>query len=454
MYATISQQGDGALGEATRPNEQPEQLQGDSEQAVRKQVIRYTAKYASWVGRPVRLVVTDSQATWPLVVDGEGNVTPDGAPDHTTSTASPPAELHAVEPPEWGQADQDSHAIESQQPDWMKSSASTQSDEPSGSAWSPPSTPRASEPGSRRPVRSARHEHPKGRWAAVLETISRQLKDRAELHEEALDAQLAKRHRVSEPNKIAVVSPKGGPGKTTIAVVLGDVLASRLPDHQIAALDFNPGGGALAAVAADDRRAERTMLELHDGRGEITSHAHLQEFVASLPSGLELLAVPPEPGLALKITPQHYAELFSDVLEPNYTGLVLDTSPDITTPVTQFALDRATQMVIVVEQGYVASGVVTNALPYLLERPAAGSDGSLATVVINKVMSDPRAGSVQTLRDEIHNINEHLTIIEVPWDLDLRSQIDAGTYTLDSVRQRSTRVPLKELALAVMERFV
>jgi MinD-like ATPase involved in chromosome partitioning or flagellar assembly len=165
---------------------------------------------------------------------------------------------------------------------------------------------------------------------------------------------------------------------------------------------------------------------------------------------LELLAVPPEPGLALKITPQHYDELFSDVLEPNYTGLVLDTSPDITTPVTQFALERATQMVIVVEQGYVASGVVTNALPYLLERPAAGSDGSLATVVINKVMSDPRAGSVQTLREEIHNINEHLTIIEVPWDLDLRSQIDAGTYTLDTVRQRSTRVPLKELALAVM----
>jgi len=48
---------------------------------------------------------------------------------------------------------------------------------------------------------------------------------------------------------VAVVSPKGGPGKTTVAVVIGDALSSRLPNQRIGAIDFNPGGGVPASLA-------------------------------------------------------------------------------------------------------------------------------------------------------------------------------------------------------------
>ena len=177
---------------------------------------------------------------------------------------------------------------------------------------------------------------------------------------------------VTDTNLPVVVSPKGGPGKTTVAVIIGDALASRLPNQRIAAIDFNPGGGALEAVATEDRAARYSMLELHDQRRQVRSHAQLQPYVASLHSGLDLLAVPPDPSLALSITPEHYAELFDRVLMPNYNVLVLDTSPDITSPVTQLALQRGTQMIIVLEQGYVSSGVVIRSLPYLLAQPAAG----------------------------------------------------------------------------------
>ena len=162
--------------------------------------------------------------------------------------------------------------------------------------------------------------------------------------------------------------------------------------------------------------------------------------------------MPPNPDLALSITPGHYAELFDEVLIPNYNVLVLDTSPDITSPVTQLALQRGTQMIIVLEQGYVSSGVVIHSLPYLLEQPAAGGDGSQAIVVINRVMTDPRAGALQPLRDEIRKAHTG-PIIEIPWDLDLRADIDSGTYALDHVKQRSTRLPLKRLALAVTQNF-
>ena len=161
----------------------------------------------------------------------------------------------------------------------------------------------------------------------------------------------------------------------------------------------------------------------------------------------------PDPGLALTIRPGHYQHLFDQVLVPNYNVLLLNTSPDITSPVTQLALQRATQMVIVLEQGYVSSGVVLRNLRYLLSQPAAGPGGSRATVVINRVLSDPRAGRLEQLREEISHTHTG-SIIEIPWDLDLRAELDAGTYTLDRVRRRSTRLPLKQLALHVAENFI
>ena len=284
----------------------------------------------------------------------------------------------------------------------------------------------------------------------LVESVNERLKDSAQREEEQLDQQFARRYVVTETNLPVVVSPKGGPGKTTVAVIIGDALASRLPNQRVAAVDFNPGGGALEAVATEDRGARFSLLQLHSDRDQVRSHAQLQPYVASLASGLDLLAVPPNPDLALSITPEHYAELFDEVLIPNYNVLMLDTSPDITSPVTQLALQRGTQMIIVLEQGYVSSGVVIHSLPYLLEQPAAGGDGSQAIVVINRVMTDPRAGALQPLRDEIRKAHAG-PIIEIPWDLDLRADIDSGTYALDHVKQRSTRLPLKQLALAVAQ---
>jgi MinD-like ATPase involved in chromosome partitioning or flagellar assembly len=135
-----------------------------------------------------------------------------------------------------------------------------------------------------------------------------------------------------------------------VTVVVGDALSSRLPNQRIAAIDFNPGGGALQAVATDERSARFTLLQLHRDREQVRSHAQLQPYVTSLHSGLDLLAVPPDPGLALTIKPHHYEQLFDEVLVPNCNVLMLDTSRDLTSPVTQLALQRGTQMVIVLEQ--------------------------------------------------------------------------------------------------------
>ena len=129
-----------------------------------------------------------------------------------------------------------------------------------------------------------------------MSSVNERLKDPAEREEEELDRHFARRYLVTDTNLPVVVSPKGGSGKTTVALILGDALASRMPNQRVAAIDFNPGGGALEAVATEDRAARFSMLQLHRDREQVRSHAQLQPYVASLHSGLDLLAVAARPG--------------------------------------------------------------------------------------------------------------------------------------------------------------
>jgi MinD-like ATPase involved in chromosome partitioning or flagellar assembly len=249
-----------------------------------------------------------------------------------------------------------------------------------------------------------------------------------------------------------VVSPKGGPGKSTITAILGDALARNLPNHRVLAVDCNPGGGTRGVMAPEARAARFSLLDLYEHRETVQTRAHLQPYVAALPSGLDVLAVPPDPHLALKIKPEHYSTLLEECLLPNYELVLLDTSPDITSPVTQLALREADQLVLVAEQGYLTAEVIWHALDFLLASPAAGPDGSCATIAINKVVAEPKAGRVDELQRQLRKVHEGPQV-QIPFDLDLHAAIAAGHYSLPEVKRRTTRLPLKQLPLDVTERF-
>ena len=110
-----------------------------------------------------------------------------------------------------------------------------------------------------------------------------------------------------------------------------------------------------------------TSTDTRSGRARICS-----PYVASLASGLDVLGVPPDPHLALTIKPEHYTALLDECLLNSYEIVILDTSPDITSPVTQLTLRDADQLVLVTEQGYLTAAVVWRALRFLLASQAAG----------------------------------------------------------------------------------
>ena len=111
-----------------------------------------------------------------------------------------------------------------------------------------------------RPMRAGKpvSDGPIARMATWLKyTLSSELQRR----EWAVDEQLAHVPPMTRPNTVAVISPKGGVGKTTISFVLGNLLASELR-LRVVALDANPDFGTLASLAPDDYRSKRSLADL------------------------------------------------------------------------------------------------------------------------------------------------------------------------------------------------
>jgi MinD-like ATPase involved in chromosome partitioning or flagellar assembly len=417
------------------PDGTTQTLSGSALTDTREQVLDLVATYArETVGHAVRLEVTDPDGWWLVGVRLDGTrvaldsrpVAADTAPAKS-KPARPPIRILDARPP----------------------SPSSPSPPPDARPHAQNSAPAAGGGLDRTRL----HPLHRGPLARALGRWREGLKDPEQRLEEEADLQLGRRYTLTDTNYIVVASNKGGPGKTSISLLLGDALASRLPNQRVLAVDFNPGGGALGAAATEDRQAQFSLLQLHADRAKIDRHSKLEPYVASWASGLDLLPVSPDPAHALAITPEHYEELFQELLAPNYNLIVLDTSPDIMNPITQWAQQHGTQMIIVTEQGYLSGKVIEHGLRYLLGQPAAGERGEQATVVVNKVIDDPRAGSVEETERALRERHAG-PIIRIPWDLDLRAQIDLGNHTLDQVRRRTTRLPIKQLAIEVTKRFI
>jgi MinD-like ATPase involved in chromosome partitioning or flagellar assembly len=292
-----------------------------------------------------------------------------------------------------------------------------------------------------RPMRAGKpiSTGPMARMATWLKyTLSSELQRR----EWGVDEQLAHVPPMTRPNTVAVISPKGGVGKTTISFVLGNLLASELR-VRVVALDANPDFGTLASLAPDDFRSQRSLADLLADSNGIDSPAQLHPYVARLPTGLHLLGAPAHAEVMAQMTPGLYSRLL-DFLERFYEVVILDLGTGITDPLAQFAVDRADQTVVITTPEWVTAAGVLGALRYLqLER---------GTLVLNQAPVGRHAGNREVIEA---NFRRHAveTSATIPYDDRLRLMLDTGTYSLSDLKL-STRVPVKELGGAIAFNFV
>jgi MinD-like ATPase involved in chromosome partitioning or flagellar assembly len=272
-------------------------------------------------------------------------------------------------------------------------------------------------------------------WLGEL-TASNPQRQRQE-HEREL-ARLAR--GLSRTTRVAVLSPKGGVGKTTCTLLAGDVLA-RYGRLRCVAVDANPDYGTLGSLAPDHQRTERSLADLLEHADQLTSPGELRPLVSVLDSGLHVLAAPARAQAMAELTDQHYRRLL-DLLERFYELTLLDLGTGLADPLARFALQVADQAVVVCTPEWVTAERVLTALEDLQASPAAEH----LTLVLNQA---PATQAVDRQVLEAAFRRRHVARrVAIPYDQQLRRMLDAGAYQPDQLPHQ-TRLAVLKLGIAI-----
>jgi MinD-like ATPase involved in chromosome partitioning or flagellar assembly len=125
-----------------------------------------------------------------------------------------------------------------------------------------------------------------------------------------------------------------------------------------------------------------------------------------------------------------------------YEVVLLDLGTGVAGPLARLAIERADQVVLVTTPEWVTSPVVLEALSRLQH--------DRTTVALNK--SYLRSTDVRVIEECFRAQHLHRAVT-IPYDEQLATMLDSGTYTLDALGRQS-RVAIKRLGLAVAEQLV
>lgn len=140
---------------------------------------------------------------------------------------------------------------------------------------------------------------------------------------------------------IAVASPKGGVGKTTVATNLGVGLAGQAPQGTVL-VDLDVQFGDVAAAL--DLEPAYTLGDIVSGHG-LSDPITLKTLLARHPSGLQVVCGVNSPVEADAVSPKHITALLQ-LLKQEFRYVVLDTAPGMGES-TMSAIDQTTDLVLV-----------------------------------------------------------------------------------------------------------
>lgn len=251
--------------------------------------------------------------------------------------------------------------------------------------------------------------------------------------------------RVKSPvegcRRIAVVSRKGGVGKTTTTLMLGHTFASLRGDRVIA-LDGNPDAGSLAYRVR--RETSNTITGLLAHRNTINRYADIRAYTSQAPTRLEVVAADDDPRITDALVEQDFHTAVQ-LLEVHYNLVCLDTGTGVLESAAKGILQLADQIVVVTAPSLDSARAASSTLDWLDRNGHADLvDGSVA--VVNAVR--PRS------QLELDRVVEHFArrcreVVRVPWDPHLEAGAES---TLEQLRE-PTRNAYLRVAAAVADGF-
>ncbi len=262
-------------------------------------------------------------------------------------------------------------------------------------------------------------------------------------------ADVRRRHlteRVNQPirgdYKIAVLSLKGGVGKTTTTVSLGSTFADLRGDH-VVAIDANPDLGTLGGRIPSQTPA--TVRDLLHDQQRIHRYSDVRAFTSQAPSRLEVLASERDPHKAEAFSETDYREAVA-ILDNFYNLILTDCGTGLTHSAMRGVLDTADALVLVSSPALDGAQSADATLNWL----AAQGYGHLVQRTVVVICSARPGSSGVNLGQLVEHFAPQVRAVKViPFDAHLA---EGSEVDLDRMAS-STRDAFVELAALVADDF-
>ena len=211
-------------------------------------------------------------------------------------------------------------------------------------------------------------------------------------------------------HRIAVLSLKGGVGKTTTTAALGATFAT-LRGDRVVAVDANPDRGTLSDKVRLETAA--TVRDLLNERDQIRRYPDVRAFTSQAPSRLEVLASDRDPGVSVAFGAEDYCDA-ARVLEHFYSICLTDCGTGLLHSAMSGVLQLADQIVVVSSPSVDGARSASATLDWL-DAHNCGDLVRNGVVVVSAIR--PRSKSTVDLdRLEHHFAARCRAVVRVPYD--------------------------------------
>ncbi|MBR7824838.1 MinD/ParA family protein [Actinospica sp. MGRD01-02] len=162
--------------------------------------------------------------------------------------------------------------------------------------------------------------------------------------------------------KIAVISLKGGVGKTTTTTALGATLAWNRGDRVIA-VDANPDAGTLGRRVR--RETGATIRDMMQALPNIRSYVDMRRFTSQAPSRLEVLANDVDPAVSTTFNDEDYRRII-EALQNQYSIILTDSGTGLLYSAMRGVLTMADQLIVVATPSVDGGNSASTTLDWLI----------------------------------------------------------------------------------------
>lgn len=282
-------------------------------------------------------------------------------------------------------------------------------------------------------------------WRKLIHTLSFQKINPGESPAERHYRELRERIRrhIRKQYVIAVVSGKGGVGKTTMTACIGGIFRECRPEN-VVAIDAAPGFGTLAG-RIDEAPPGDYAAVLNDT--DVQGYADIREHLGQNVVGLDVLAGNRTSDQPRPLAPAMFNGVLSR-LRRTHNVILVDTSDDVEHPVMKAVLDSCDTLVFVSGLTADTSLPVTRAIDLL--RSMGYHDLVSRSMVI---LNDSRNGFDKDAKEYLSErfSQSGATVEFMPYDEHLAK---GGIIDTQNEVAKKTRLRLFEITAALADKYV